>query len=205
MEQENYAVFFSEIIKILKYQKDGGNSIIEFNDTFTILSLKMIYIISSFFEETLIYKPFVSRHSDADKYIILKGFVSNKKLDSVIKTLEAILKGMDSNKYVADIFEDLLLPKEFMGVFKFANIKLVNNQQIMVNEIIKYIKENNYFGDKYHGFRDKQIESSQWWINNFYPPSETIYEKNKDDLGKLYNTIQEKLNLECTKFLELLI
>lgn len=205
MEQENYPTFFSEIIKILKYQKEGGNAIIEMNDSFTILTIKMIYIISSFFEETLVYKPFTSRHSDADRYIILKGFRSNKKIDSILKILETISKSMDTNKYVIDIFEDLVIPSEFLGVFKFINIRLVNNQQIMVNEIIKYIKENNYFGDKYHGFRDKQIESTQFWINNFYPPSETIYEKNKEDLGKVYKTIQEKLNLECSKFLELLI
>jgi len=205
MEQENYDVIFSEIINILKYSVDDGNAIIEFYDSFTLLTLKMIYIISTFFEESLIYKPFVSRNSDADRYLILKGFKSNKKLDSVIKTMETVLKSMDSSRFVADIFEDLVIPKEFMGVFKFTNIRLVNNQQIMVNDIIKYIKENNYFGDKYHAYRDKQIESTNFWINNFYPPSETIYEKNKEELGKLYKTIQEKLNLECSKFLELLI
>ena len=83
-------------------------------------------------------------------------------------------------------------------------INVGNNYWAWV-DIIKYIKENNYFGDKYHAYRDKQIESTNFWINNFYPPSETIYEKNKEELGKLYKTIQEKLNLECSKFLELLI
>ena len=75
----------------------------------------------------------------------------------------------------------------------------------MINEIIKYIKENNYFGDKYHIFRDKQIESSKWWISNFYPPSVNLYEKNKDELGKLFKGSQEKLNLEYQKFIELLL
>jgi hypothetical protein len=70
----------------------------------------------------------------------------------------------------------------------------------MINEIVKYIKENNYFGDKYHIFRDKQIEASKWWIRNFYPPSENIFEKNKQELEKLYKATQEKLNLECDKF-----
>jgi hypothetical protein len=75
----------------------------------------------------------------------------------------------------------------------------------MINDIIKYIKENNYFGDKYHSYRDKQIESTQWCVNNFYPPSVSIYNKNKEDLTKLYKNIQEKLNLECQKFLEITV
>lgn len=202
VEQESYAVILSEIIKILKNQKEGGNAILEIYDTFTILTLKMIYILCSFYTEVSIYKPFISRNSDADKYLILKGFNSNKKIEATISILEEILKLMNSNKYVSDILSDLVVPKEFIGVFKFINIKLVNNQQIMVNEIIKYIKENNYFGDKYHAFRDKQIESKEFWINNFYPPSVSIYEKTKKDLDTLYKTIQTKLNAECTHFIE---
>jgi hypothetical protein len=202
VEQESYAVILSEIIKILKNQKEGGNAILEIYDTFTILTLKMIYILCSFYTEVSIYKPFVSRNSDADKYLILKGFNSNKKMEATISILEEILKLMNSNKYISDILPDLVVPKEFIGVFKFINIKLVNNQQIMVNEIIKYIKENNYFGDKYHAFRDKQIESKEFWINNFYPPSVSIYEKTKKDLDTLYKTIQTKLNAECTNFIE---
>lgn len=203
IEQNNFASLFSEIIKILKYQKEGGNAILEFYDSFTIITLKMIYILSSFFEETFVYKPFSSRNSDVDRYLILKNFKSNKKLDNIISTFESVLKMMDTNKYVADIFPELVITKEFMGLFRFINIKLVNNQQIMINDIIKYIKENNYFGDKYHSYRDKQIESTQWWVNNFYPPSVSIYNKNKEDLTKLYKNIQEKLNLECQKFLEI--
>jgi hypothetical protein len=205
LEQANYASLFSEIIKILKYQKEGGNAILEFYDSFTITTLKMLYIISSFYEEVFVYKPFASRNSDVDRYLILKNFKSNKKLDNIISALESAVKLMDTNKFVVDIYPELIIPKEFMGLFRFINIKLVNNQQIMVNDIITYIKENNYFGDKYHSYRDKQIESTQWWVNNFYPPSVSIYEKNKEELGKLYKTIQEKLNLECQKFLEITV
>ena len=205
IEQNNFVSIFSEIIKILKYQKEGGNAILEFYDSFTIITLKMLYILSSFYEEAFVYKPFSSRNSDVDRFLILKNFKSNKKLDNIIATFESVLKMMDTNKYVADIFPELVITKEFMGLFRFINIKLVNNQQIMINDIIKYIKENNYFGDKYHSYRDKQIESTQWWVNNFYPPSVSIYNKNKEDLTKLYKNIQEKLNLECQKFLEITV
>jgi hypothetical protein len=75
----------------------------------------------------------------------------------------------------------------------------------MINDIVKYIKDNNYYGDKYHTYRDKQIESTKWWITNFYPPSVNLYEKNKDELDKLFKNSQEKLQSEYQKFVETLV
>jgi len=207
IEQHFYKELLTTIVKILKNQSDNGNSVIKIYDTMTIVSLKIINLISSFYDDTFIYKPFISRESDSEKYLILKKFKAPKNADNLIKILEDIIKLIDNkNKdFTSDIFPEMVLSKEFMGIFKFINIRLINNQQIMINEIIKYIKENNYFGDKYHIFRDKQIESTKWWISTFYPPSKNLYEKNQTDISKLYKTTLDKTNLECKKFLETLI
>ena len=81
-------------------------------------------------------------------------------------------------KFVFDIYPDLDIPQDYLDKFTFMNIKIANPQQIMINEIVKYIKENNYFGEKYHKYKEKQIVSTKWWVNNFYPPTNNIYEKN---------------------------
>jgi len=205
IEQHFYKELLTTIVKILKNQSDNGNSVIKIYDTMTIVSLKIINLISSFYDDTFIYKPFISRESDSEKYLILKKFKAPKNADNLIKILEDIIKLIDDKKYISDVFPEMVLSKEFMGIFKFINIRLINNQQIMINKIIKYIKENNYFGDKYHIFRDKQIESTKWWISTFYPPSKNLYEKNQTDISKLYKTTLDKTNLECKKFLETLI
>jgi hypothetical protein len=205
IEQDYYKDLLENITMILKSQADDGNCIIKFYDSFTLTTIKAIYIISSFYDDVSIYKPFISRQSDTERYLILKGFKGGKNTDKVINSLESLVKGIDNKKFISDIYPDIVVSKDFMSAFKFINVKLVNYQQIMINEIIKYIKENNYFGDKYHVFRDKQIESSKWWVTNFFPPSENIYKKNMEDLGKLYKATQEKLNLESQKFNEVLI
>ena len=205
IEQHFYKELLITIVKILKNQSDNGNCVIKVYDTMTIATLKIINLISSFYDDALMYKPFISREADSEKYLILKKFKAPKNADNLIKILEDIIKLMDDKKYISDVFPEMVLSKEFMGIFKFINIRLINNQQIMINEIIKYIKENNYFGDKYHIFRDKQIESTKWWISTFYPPSKNLYEKNQTDISKLYKTTLDKTNLECKKFLETLI
>jgi len=203
IEQESYQELLETIISIIKNLSDKGHVILQIYDTFTIPTLKLIYILQSCFDEAYIYKPYMSKHSDSEKYLILKKFKLPN--NDIVKGLESAYKNLDNKKYLIDIFPNFVLPKDYLNIFKYNNIRLINNQQIMINEIIKYIKENNYFGDKYHIFRDKQIESTKWWISNFYPPSVNLYENNKDELGKLFKGSQEKLNLEYQKFVELLL
>ena len=109
------------------------------------------------------------------------------------------------NKYLNDIFVDFIVPTDFINAIKFINIKLVNIEQIQLNEIIKYIQENNYFGDKYHAFKNNQIAASKWWIETFYPVSANLAKESKETLDKLFNSYLEKNNLEKEKFVANLI
>ena len=121
-------------------------------------------------------------------------------LNKRIKSLQDVLEKMNTLKFIFDIYPDLQVPQTFINKIKFINIKLANPQQIMINEIIKYIKENNYFGDKYHTFREKQIEATKWWVNNFYPPSKNLFEKNKEDLQKIVDSTLHQYTVEQEKF-----
>ena len=208
-EQEGYQLILGEIIAALRVQAKSGHFVLKIFETFTIPSIKLIYLLSSFYEETFIHKPFFSRTSNSEKYVICKGFKYDQKkdaalLDTKLKTLEGILDGMNSIKFVFDIFPDLDLPSDYLDKFKFMNIKIANPQQIMINEIVKYIKENNYFGEKYHMFREKQIDATKWWVSSFYPPSANLYETNKDQMQKLLKASLEKYQMEQTKFISTL-
>jgi hypothetical protein len=77
----------------------------------------------------------------------------SKILDMKLKSLEEVLEKMNTNKFIHDIYPDLILPIDYLNKFRFINIKIANPQQIMINNIVKYIKENNYFGEKYHEYR----------------------------------------------------
>jgi len=209
-EQEGYQLILGEIVGALRVQAKSGNFVLKIFETFTIPSIKLIYLLSTFYEETYIYKPFFSRASNSEKYIICKGFKYDPKkdtalLDNKIKTLEAILEGMNSTKFVFDIFPGLDLPADYIDRFKFMNIKIANPQQIMINDIVSYIKENNYYGEKYHMYREKQIDATKWWTSNFYPPSNNLYTKNKEDLQKIMKSSLEKYHAEQAKFISTLV
>ena len=207
-EQESYILLLGEIIAALKTQNKDGNFILRISDTFTMPTIKLIYIIISFYKDSYIYKPYLSRPTDSEKYLICKNFLydnDDKILNKQIFSLETILTNVKSDKYIYDIYPDLIISKEFLNQIKFINIKIANLQQIMINDIIKYIKENNYFGDKYHLYKNQQINATKWWLNTFFPPSNNLYENNKNDLLKLLKLIVEKHEAEMNNFTTQLI
>lgn len=195
-EYKNYIILLQQLLISQKYQNSKGSLVIKLSGTYTLQTLKLIYILISFYEESYIYKPLLSKASNSDKYLICKNFKS--KNDKLIYNIEKIIVSY-KDKYIFDIFLSLILPREFINSFKFINIKIANYFQIILNDIIIYIKENNYFGDKYHSYKKKQIENSIFWINNF------LQNKNKEDLIKGFKLILEKYNMEQTNFISNLI
>jgi 23S rRNA U2552 (ribose-2'-O)-methylase RlmE/FtsJ len=209
-EQEGYKLILGEIIAALNVQAKNGHFVLKIFESFTLPTIKLLYILSSFYNETYIYKPSFSRPSESERYVICKDFKYDHKKDSAfldkrIKSLQSVLEQMNTLRFVYDIYPDLEIPQSFLDKIKFINIKIANPQQIMINEIIKYIKENNYFGDKYHMFREKQIEATKWWINNFFPPSKNLFDKNKEDLQKIVDSTLYKYNMEQEKLAKQLI
>ncbi len=69
-EQEAYGLILGEIIGALSIQAKGGSFVLKIFETFTINTIKLIYLLASFYEECYIYKPFFSRATNSEKYII---------------------------------------------------------------------------------------------------------------------------------------
>ena len=207
-EQEAYVLLLGEIIAALKTQNKDGHFVIKIYDTYTFPTLKLIYILTSCYHTSYVYKPFFSRPTQSEKYIVCKNFIyehDNTTLINYIKLLENILINVKSELYIYDIFPQLILPHEFIEQFKFINTKITNESLIMINDIITYIKENNYFGDKYHMYKNQQINATKWWLLNFFPPSNNLYIKNKEDLLKMLNFTIEKHDAELKKFITQLV
>lgn len=205
-EQEAYPLIIGEILAGLMVQEKGGTMVIKFFETFTKLSVKLTYLLSSLYDEVYFYKPYFSRTSNSERYLVCKGFKYDQSKDKNIlqvlyNDLEKILKQFDTNKYITDIFEKLDVPKDFMDHIRLFNIKIANNQQKMINDIITYIKNNNYFGDKYHQYLENHKKSINYWIENFLINKDKIKNTQKkwDDIFNKYFQEQMKDDLEFLK------
>jgi hypothetical protein len=207
-EQENYKYIISRLISVLQIQGNKGSLILKIDETFTLPSIKLLYIINYLYDYMYIYKPCFSKYTNANKYLICSGFKqSSDGYKKLLKSLQNILDNMNkySNKFVYDIYPDLQIPRDFLNKIKFCNIKLTNQEQIMINDIISYIKNNNYFGEDYHKYRNNQIQLTKWWIEHYLPPSKNLYDKAKEDNNKELKQTLEKYNMELSKFIGLIM
>jgi 23S rRNA U2552 (ribose-2'-O)-methylase RlmE/FtsJ len=197
-EQEAYALILGEIIGAISIQAEGGSFVLKVFETFTHTTIKLIYLLSSFYEDVYIYKPYFSRATNSEKYIVCKKFKSNSNLLKQLKVLEDTLKKCDTDKlFINDIFPKFILKDEQLNVFKYINVNIANTQQIMINNLVVYIKSNNYFGDMYHMYREQQINANKWWIDHFFT------EKLNDKDTLVNDTIKyndSELNLFIKKF-----
>lgn len=176
-EQEAFRLILGEIITALKIQKVGGTFVLKIFETYTDISIKFLMLLSSAYKETYIFKPFTSRPSNSERYIICKGYngVSESVINKLIDLLEEMNTNHSNGKEIAEIFQDIEIPSDYRNTVNLASSQLVNLQFIAINKIIAFIDSNDYFGDQYHKYLSDQKEANDYWAQTFYPIGTTDY------------------------------
>ena len=187
-EQEAYVLLFGEIVAGLRCQADKGNFVIKFFESYTDITLKFIHILQNFYDNVYVVKPLMSRSANSEKYIVCIGFKQPSNFSKKMKVLEDLLvkmkKEQDKGNYLTDIFPDFDLSQAFIDVMLQSNMEITNGQMVMINKIIEYINSGNYYGDKYHAYKARQIEATEYWVRTFYPITNKDLKGNKDNIQK---------------------
>jgi len=189
-EQESYRLILNEIISALNLQAKNGNFVCRFFETFTNISIKLILILQEFYTNVIICKPLMSRKFESERYVIAIGFkyAKSNELQSKIDILEKISNEMNKfeleNKFTNDIFSEYEIPKDYLSVFKTLNNTIYCSQFETINNIDKYIKSDNFMGDEYHKYQEKQILATTYWLKTFYPITKNDFAKNAKEIQK---------------------
>lgn len=171
-EQEAYKLIFSEILTALKLQKDGGNFVIKIFETYTKITIKLIQMLRQFYSQVYISKPYTSRISNSEKYIICKGFKKSTISSKIISKLEEQLETINKNSQyqILDMFTNIKLSDNVYNAYKQINLDLQVKQYIGINNIIKFLNLDNYNGVEFNQYLDKQIVAAHFWNNMFLEP-----------------------------------
>ena len=184
--------YFRPLIKntydILLNLNDNGNLIVELDDLYTLPTIKYICLMKSLFRQVYIHKPYYSRSVYSQKYLICKDF-SAKDYKKIVKKLEPLINlDVNTNLYVIDFILDFEIPNSILTVITYINIYLGGIQHREKNKIIKYIKSEDYFGDKYKEYFDAQMLATQFYLASFFPIDKNDYLANSK---KMAEDIQE--------------
>ena len=165
-EQEMYKLLIGEILTAVKIQKESGTFILKIFDIFTNVTIKLLSILQSFYKDVYIFKPFLSRQTNSEKYVIAKDF---KNDNSKIMKLEKLLDECNKNdQFIFDFASDYTISDEIKKQILDMNNELCNIQYKSINNMISFIESKNYFGENYHEYKENQLKANKFWVNNFY-------------------------------------
>ena len=173
-EQESYLLIFGEILTAISVQKKGGKFVCKFLDMYTDVSIKLLYIVSQFYNSVEIYKPFTSRQSNAERYIIATDFKYSKTEKDYIKNYN-ILKDLFikcksitlNNNIINDIFPSFKVPNNYKENIIKLNTQIATVQYKNIFNRIQYFKSSNLNNDQFIIYSTEQENATNFWIKTF--------------------------------------
>jgi 23S rRNA U2552 (ribose-2'-O)-methylase RlmE/FtsJ len=136
-EQMSHRLILAELLTGIRSQKLNGCFICKMFDSYSYLTVQLLYFISCLYDEVYLAKPLTSRPANSEKYMVAlyyKGFNNNLEEQYYINQLEQILDKWDDitshNFIFKSIFENP--PNEF-----FIRVQEYNNQSYLEQK--KYI------------------------------------------------------------------
>jgi len=171
-------LLFAQICYALIVQKNGGNFVLKFFDTFSRASVEMIYILNVFYENVYIVKPYTSRYANSERYVVCKKFRPTSTTH-YLSTFTSILRGMSSNNYISSLLNK---PIPYYFIIKMEEINAILGQQQLETIIytLSLIQSNSKNNDnKIEQLINSNISKcSKWCLKNNINYNKMISTKN---------------------------
>ena len=172
-EQVSTKLIMCQIAFAIAMQKTGGTFILKLYDTFTRLSLDLLFLLYNLYEEIIIIKPNTSRYANSEKYVVCKKFRNINTLETV-KTFHKLL--LSPEPLVGALF-DFELPYLFINKIEEYNA-ILGQQQIDTIVSTIYLIDNNNKYDKVEHLKKKYLQKCITWCQKFNIPYNHIIQTN---------------------------
>lgn len=161
-EQMSTRLIFAEVVCALNINKVGGHFVLKVFDIYTVLTIKIIYLLTLYYETVIITKPNTSRPANSEKYIVCKGF---KGISEVmrIKFLDILdeWSKIGKKKYISDI-GGIKVVDDFLRHMYHLNISFAKIQIINILKTIVFIENDLEHKDIVYLKRCQVIYALEW-------------------------------------------
>jgi len=167
------------VMTILRYQSNGGTSIIKIDSVFHKPIVDLIYLLSSLFEKVYIIKPNTNNITTFEKYIVCKNYnvICESKLEihkSNYYKLQGFIKNLNNKNIVSII--DYEIPCYFVNKIDDINIIIGQQQLESLDQIINIIKNKNK-EERIEIIKKSNIQKSVSWCEKLKIPYNRFSEK----------------------------
>jgi hypothetical protein len=167
------------VMTILRYQANGGTTIIKIDSVFHKPIVDLIYLLSSLFEKVYIIKPNTNNVTTFEKYIVCKNYnvICDTKLEihkSNYYKLQGFIKNLNNKNIVSII--DYEIPCYFVNKIDDINIIIGQQQLESLDQIINIIKNKNK-DERVETIKKSNIQKSVSWCEKLKIPYNRFSEK----------------------------
>jgi 23S rRNA U2552 (ribose-2'-O)-methylase RlmE/FtsJ len=189
-EQEAFRLILAEIISALRMQKQNGNFVLKIFETFTNITVKIILILSTYYDKVYIHKPLTSRPTNSERYLICLKYkgINKKELNLLDNFLSDINSKEMKQSYIFNYLADIEIPENFKLVITTSSLEILNIQYKTINERINYIHSKNYYGDIYEKYKQNQIKAYELWTNTYLPLDNEMIKQIKKNIKEILAT-----------------
>jgi 23S rRNA U2552 (ribose-2'-O)-methylase RlmE/FtsJ len=176
-EQVSTKLILCQIAFAIAMQKTGGTFILKVYDTFTKISLDLIFLLHNLYERVILIKPNTSRFANSEKYVVCKGFRNINTLE-IVKFFFKILSKSDADGDMlnSNLF-NFSLPYLFTNKIEEYNA-ILGQQQIDTIVSTIYLIDNNNKYDKIEHMKKKYIQKCITWCQKFNIPYHSVIQTN---------------------------
>lgn len=171
-ESECAKLILCQICFAIAMQKVGGTFLIKFFDTFTRISIEMLYLLSTLYEDVYFIKPNTSRYANSEKYIVCKKYRHNTNLNDFVYKLYNMMKEMTLNSSNISSIMDVEVPYIFVNKVEEYNAIFGQQQIENIHMTLQLIINNKR--DKLEMMKKTHIQKCIEWCQKYNIP----YHKN---------------------------
>ena len=173
-ESECSKLILCQIFFAIAMQKTGGTFIVKFFDTFTRVSIEMLYLLSTMYEEVFFIKPNTSRRANSEKYIVCKKFRAINNID--IKKMYSIMQEMQKESLIGLL--DIEVPYIFWNKIEEYNAIFGQQQLENIHLTLQLISQDNK-RDNLENMKKTNIQKSIHWCQKYnFPYNKSISSSN---------------------------
>jgi len=152
-ELSSYSLIYNEIFMGLNIQQKNGTFICKVFDMFYYSTLQLLYVLYISYNSVSFCKPYTSRPSNSEKYVVCRGFRGyNKDISNMMCS------------YINRSILPIQVPKEFMDSINQYNEGYIGQQVSFINHGIGYIIKKRV---KYTKPTPRQIMKAKEWCNRY--------------------------------------
>jgi len=140
-EENSLNLILSEVFFAINLQKKGGSFVLKMFDTYSYLSIEILYLLNYLYENVYITKPLPSRPANSEKYIVCVNFKMVSNIDNLIKNIFNKFYLIKNTK-ITSIF-DIPLSNCFVDKIKEINAIFGQLQIENIMNILTFIYDKN--------------------------------------------------------------